>query len=130
VSESLAVSLGATLLSEQARYVSDLARQDVGPGEAVSGNYPIESDHVTRVMQVYEPADHSLLMSGVGTQNYAHPPEPPYRRLTMAEILANPTAIALEQIADYFDSFFGCVSGGSANSTARKCEASVSSKLD
>jgi hypothetical protein len=129
LSESLAASLGASLLSEDPRYVGDLAREDVEPGASFSGNFKIESDFVTRAMRVYEPADHSLLLSGIGTQNFAHPAEPPYRRLAMAEILANPTSLALEQIADYFRSFFDCVGTGSTN-VARKCEASVSSPAE
>ena len=64
--EALAVSLGAQLLSAEARYVGDLDRHEASSGAAVSGNFVIGNDSVTRLLRVFDPADHGLLLSAAG----------------------------------------------------------------
>jgi hypothetical protein len=122
-SEALAVAVGATFVSGEPRYVGDLATQSAAAGELVSGNFPIEGNHVTRVLQAYAKADHALLLSAVGTQDYAHPPDPPFKRLSAPKRLSNPTGAALAQIAEYFGSFFDCVTAVNPSASAIKCQA-------
>jgi hypothetical protein len=122
-SEALAVAVGATFVSGEPRYVGDLATQSTAAGDVVSGNFPIEDDHVTRVLQAYAAADHALLLSAAGKQEYVHPPDPPFKRLSAPKLLTNPTAAALKQIAEYFGSFFDCVSAVNTSASAVKCQA-------
>jgi hypothetical protein len=79
---------------------------------------------VTRALQSYDPAGHSLLISNTGTRRYDRPLDPPFSGLETPMVLVNPTQAALDQIAHYFRSFFDCVASTDASST-RKCAAEV-----
>jgi len=125
VTEALAVGLGATFVAGEPRYVGDLKTQGATPGQVVSGNFAIEDDRVTRVLQEYHPADHTLLRSVHGQQNYQHPPEAPFQRLDAPRSVDNPTGAAVGQIVDYLQSFFACVGRVNASTAAVECPAAV-----
>jgi hypothetical protein len=125
VTEALAVGLGATFVSGEPSYVGDLSTQIIAAGQTVRGNFSIADDRVTRVLQGYEPADHSLLLSHSGKQRYTHPPDPPFEPLETPHAINNPTSAAIAQIVDYFDSFFRCVIAANASASVTKCAADV-----
>ena len=126
VTEALAVGLGATSVSGEARYVGDLNSQTIMPGQVVNGNFPIETERVTRVLQAYERADHALLQSRMGVQNFMHPPDPPFQRRS-PQMFVNPMSAALSQVAEFFTSFFRCSNPPPTGAavTAAKCSAAV-----
>ncbi|HEY2735963.1 MAG TPA: hypothetical protein VGI70_18325, partial [Polyangiales bacterium] len=123
--EALAVALGATFVSGEPRYVGDLDSQVASPGQIVAGNFVIEDDHITRVLQSYGPADHALLLSAEGSQHYDHPPDPPFSPLASAKTFSNPNTAALDQVADYFASFFACVTTVNGSTAAMQCDAAA-----
>ena len=123
--EALAVSLGALLLSAEARYVGDLERHKAASGDAVSGNFVIGNDSVTRLLRVFDPADHSLLLSAAGTHNYESPVRPPFHALSQSASFSNPVSEAQLTLAEYFDSFFKCVSAINATASPIKCGATA-----
>jgi len=123
--EALAVSLGALLLSAEARYVGDLFTYTATSGDPVTGNFVIENDRVTRLLRVYDPADHALLLSASGRHNYQAPVRPPFHALAEPATFDNPVAQAQSALADYFDSFFECVSAVNSTSSPIKCGATT-----
>jgi hypothetical protein len=125
VTEALAVGLGATFVGGEPRYVGDLRSQAALGGQSISGNFAIEDDRVTRVLQEYPSADHALLRSPKGQQKYVHPPEPPFELLATPRTVDNPMGAAVAQIVEYFRSFFDCVGGSTASASTIKCAAGV-----
>jgi hypothetical protein len=122
--EALSVSLGASLISGQAQYARDLTTHSATAGEMISGNYAVEDEHVTRLLRMYAPADHRMLLSSQGMHVYEAPVRPPFQARSAPETFANPQSAALEDLGNYFDSFFACV-GSSSASSAMPCEATV-----
>jgi dienelactone hydrolase len=123
--EALAVSLGANLLSAEARYLGDLDTYPASSGDPVTGNFQIENDHVTRLLRIYDPADHSLLLSAAGQHTYATPVRPPFHALAETTSFDNPVSDAQSTLADYFDSFFKCVSTVNSTASPIKCGATT-----
>lgn len=123
--EAFAVALGASYLGGEARWVGDLGMQPAQSGDVVSGNFQIENDHVTRLLRSYDPADHALLHSSTGTHAFEDPVRPPFAALSSSETFDNPSASVRQELADYFDSFFQCVSAVAPTSSAIKCGAQV-----
>jgi hypothetical protein len=121
--EALAVSLGALFLSAEARYLGDLETYRVPSGDPVTGNFVIENDHVTRLLRVYDPADHSLLLSAAGHHNYDAPVRPPFHALAQPTSFDNPVADAQSALVTYFDTFFKCVSEVNSTASPIKCGA-------
>lgn len=113
-SEAYAASVGTTLVGSDARYVGDFMRADVSDDAASGANYNASGSHVTRTTYVYSPATHDFLQQRVDTQQYAHPPEAPFKRLDDAVTVMNPTTAAARQIGQYLESFFACVNRGDA----------------
>jgi hypothetical protein len=112
--EAYAASVGTTLVGSDARYVGDFMRADVSDDASSGANYNASGSHVTRTTYVYAPATHDFLQQRVDTQQYAHPPEAPFKRLDDAVTIMNPTAAAARQIGQYLESFFACVNRGDA----------------
>jgi hypothetical protein len=112
--EGYAASLGTTLVGSDARYVGDLKRADLSDDEGPGANYLASGSRVTRSTYVYTPATHDFLQARMGSQLYAHPPEPPFERLPQSVTIQNPTAAASRQIGQYLQSFFACVDVGSS----------------
>jgi dienelactone hydrolase len=123
-SEAAAVALGATDVSGAAHYVGDLTSQPASAGDMITGNFAIEDDHVTRVFQSFSPADHALLRSSGGAQSYTSPVDPPFVALNADKAISNPNAATLAEIANYFNSFFACVTAVNPSSSI-KCAAAV-----
>ena len=124
VTEALAVGIGATSVSGVARYVGDLNSQPSSTGQIVVGNFAIGDDRATRILQTFDGADHALLLNRRGIQNYSHPPDPPFEKLSARDFL-NPTDAAQKQVVDYFDAFFRCVAKAGTSVSAIKCPAPV-----
>lgn len=110
--EAYAAALGATLVGSEPRYVDDLKREEVRDG-GFSGNFLAAGSWVTRTAYVFAPATHDFLRTRMGTQRYAHPPEPPFEALAPRVSVQNPTAAAARQVGQYLESYFNCVSTGS-----------------
>lgn len=125
--EALAVSLGATFLSNEPRYVGDLQTEQ-RDGEVISGNFSVDGDRVTRLLRVYEPADHQMLLSKSGAHSYEDPVRPPFQRREARETFDNPSEQARIHLADYFASFFACVSAVNTATSAIKCGAAVTAQ--
>ena len=123
--EALAVSLGANLLSAEARYLGDLSTFPATSGDPVTGNFVIENNRVTRLLRVYDPADHALLLSAAGRHTYQPPVRPPFHALPAATSFDNPVADAQSALAAYFDSFFMCVSAVNSTASPIKCGATT-----
>lgn len=123
--EALAVSLGASLLSGEAQYVGDLNTWTATSGDAVMGNFAIDNDHVTRLLRVFNPADHGLLLSAAGQRHYITPVVPPFHSLSEPQTFDNPVADAQDALGTYFDSFFKCVSAVNSTASPIKCSATT-----
>ncbi|MEY4580139.1 MAG: hypothetical protein RL701_4842, partial [Pseudomonadota bacterium] len=124
--EALGVSLGAELLGVDARYATtDLVTLEANSGDIVTSNFPIEIDHVTRAMSVYEPADHRWLTTESGQHRYEVPVEPPFRQRTELEAFPNPHDAVQAHLVEYFASYFDCVNAGPPTTLGMRCTASV-----
>jgi hypothetical protein len=123
--EALAVSLGASLVSAEAQYVGDLATYDATSGDAITPNFVVENDKVTRLLRSYAPADHGLLLSSAGRHGYEAPVRPPFHPLAEPVSFENPVAAAQGALADYFGSFFECVSAVNSAASPIKCGATT-----
>lgn len=121
--ESLAVSLGADFLSGEARFVGELQTYAASEGEPVFGNVPIEDGQVTRLVRLYDPADHRLLLADRGQRVYSTV-RPPFVSLDEAIHFDNPRKAALSDLEEYFESFFKCVNDVNSTS-AVPCSANV-----
>jgi len=106
--EALAAALGASLLGVDARYVSELQTQAANSGDMIAGNATVDSTRVTRALTLYGPADHALLLSEQGQHTFVQPVEPPFQALSKPESFDNPQSAALDQLAEYFATYFGC----------------------
>ena len=122
--ESLAVSLGAEFLSDAARFVGELGTHPAAAGDTVTGNVMIMGGEVTRLVRLYDPADHQLLRSDRGQREYSSPVRPPFVSLDDSEQFDNPRKAAQEDLEQYFASFFECVTGN-VSTSALPCSASV-----
>ena len=122
--EALAVSLGAQILSGEARSVGELERHPAAAGETVAGNVPIMGGEVTRLVRAYDPADHRVLRSDSGQRAYSSPVRPPFVSLDATEQFDNPRKAAQQDLEQYFASFFECVTGN-LSTTALPCSAQV-----
>ena len=122
--ESLAVSLGAEYLSEEARFVGELGTHPAAAGDTVAGNVLIMGGEVTRLVRLYDPADHQLLRSDRGQREYSSPVRPPFVSLDDSEQFDNPRQTAQQDLEQYFASFFACVSGN-VSTSALPCSAEV-----
>ncbi len=109
--EAYAAALGTTLVGSEPRYIDGLKREDLRD-EGFSANYLASGSWVTRTTYLYAPATHGFLRERKGTQNYAHPPEPPFEQLAEPVTIENPTGAAARQIGQYLQSFFTCVDAG------------------
>lgn len=122
--EALAVSLGASYLSGEARFVGELETYAADSGEIVAGNVSIMGGEVTRLVRSYDPADHRVLRSDRGQREYSSPVRPPFDSLDEVEQFDNPRALAQADLEHYFASFFQCVSDNFSTS-ALPCSAEV-----
>jgi len=122
--ESLAVSLGAQILSGEARSVGELERHPSAAGDTVYGNVPIMGGEVTRLVRAYDPADHRVLHTDRGQRDYQTPVRPPFVSLDATEPFDNPRKAAQQDLEQYFASFFKCVTGNSST-VALPCSAEV-----
>jgi hypothetical protein len=113
--EAYSTALGLTLVGDTPRYVQDLKNEE-GAADGIGGNYAAAGSWVTRAMVVYSPATHDFLRHRVGIQEYVEPPEPPFEKLAQRVTVENPTALAVERIASYFESFYACVNSESTPS--------------
>jgi hypothetical protein len=123
--EALAVALGASFLNNDARYAGDLTRKDAASGERVSGNFQIEAGRVTRLLRVYEDADHRLLRADTGKSEYRAPVRPPFVSRDAPVQFDNPRALALQELGEYFRSFFACVKDVNVSATTVACSADI-----
>ena len=122
--ESLAVSLGAEYLSQEARFVGELGTHPASAGDVVSGNVLIMGGEVTRLVRSYDPADHHLLRSDRGQREYSSPVRPPFVSLDDSIQFDNPREAAQQDLEQYFASFFECVTGN-VSTSALPCSAEV-----
>jgi hypothetical protein len=123
--ESLAVSLNADFLSGEASWVGELETYAANEGEQVSGNVPIEDGRVTRLVRLYDPADHRLLRADRGQHIYTTPVRPPFASLDDPAHFDNPRKAALADLEEYFASFFTCVRDVNVSTSAVPCSANV-----
>lgn len=123
--EALAVSLDVDFLNGEPRYVGDLKTLSVEPSQLASDNVKIEDGTVTRLLRLYEPADHSLLRSKRGKSEYQSPVRPPFVSRDEAQFFTNQQEAALSDLADYFASFFECVAEVNVSTSAVPCSAKI-----
>jgi len=123
--EALAVSLDAQFLNGDARYAGELETKTVASSETASDNVNIEDGTVTRLLRLYEPADHRLLRAASGASEYESPVHPPFVSRDETVIFDNPQQAALSDLEQYFFTFFRCVANVNVATSAVPCSGSI-----
>jgi len=117
--EALALAVGAQLVSGSAAHVPQL--QSLNADGAVSGNFMVADDIVTRLVTRADPATHDALVHRTGTRTYEPALSAPFVELSQPLSVANPLDELLEQSVAFFDTWRICAAGNAAAS----CPASV-----
>jgi hypothetical protein len=119
--EALADALGAEISGGEPNYVPELTVHALQPGEARSGNVPVEGNAVTRVLYVLDPATHATLILEHDEQQYLSPLARPFMQRVPPLAIDNPTAQTLTQVVFFLESYRAC-HGMTPNAT---CAAAV-----
>ncbi len=97
--EALARAAGAEMVDADPVH-TDLARASA----PLAANVDVSSGRATRGVYRFAPASHSLLSRRMGTQGFAHPPEPPFTPQDPVPV-DNPIDAAVGQVLHFLESW-------------------------
>lgn len=106
--EALAAALGARPARAGESIDPELVSDELRPGDTVRANVSLEAGDLTRTLVVLDPATHDSLSFEQGQRAFEAPLVAPFTPLDEPEVVDNPTAAALMQIAYFFESLRGC----------------------